>query len=177
MDVKMVVEEFDQYLAKRALKFEAVIIGGAALNIMGIISRETRDVDCLDPQIPNEIRSAAEQFSNENTKFNLAKKWINNGPDSLKSDLESGWFLRTQIIFNGRAILFRTLSRIDLLKSKLFAYCDRDLDFQDCLKMKPTLEELNECYKWVSERDGNPGWSKNVESHFNNIKKELGYGK
>lgn len=51
------------------------------------------------------------------------------------------------------------------------------MDFQDCLKMKPTLEELNERYKWVIERDGNLGGAKNVENHFNQIKIELGHGK
>ena len=177
MDVKKVVEEFDHYLANKSLQFEAIIIGGAALNIMGIISRETRDVDCLDPKIPIEIISASEEFSKLNPHFNLSKNWINNGPDSLKQDLGKGWFKQTQIIFKGNAIVFRTLSRIDLLKTKLFAFCDRDLDFQDCLKMKPTVEELEECFNWVAERDGNQGWIKNVEKHFNLIKKELGYGK
>ena len=177
MDVKKVIEKFDQYLSKKDLKFEAVIIGGAALNIMGVISRLTRDIDCLDPKIPKEILNASVEFSKENPSMHLMSQWINNGPETLKNDLDKGWYSRIQTIFNGQAITFHTLGRIDLLKSKLFAYCDRDLDFNDCVLMKPTLEELDSCYQWVIERDMNPGWRKNVENHFKKIKTELGYGK
>ena len=53
---------------------------------------------------------------------------------------------------------------------------DRDFDFQDCIKMNPSQKELDECFEWVSERDANPGWRKNVENHFVELKKELGHG-
>ena len=60
--MKTVIEKFNAFLGKKNLQFEGVIIGGAALNIMGITSRVTKDVDCLFPNIPEEILSASEDF-------------------------------------------------------------------------------------------------------------------
>ena len=175
MEVNSIIRAFDEYLFSKSLSFDSIIIGGAALSIMGVIDRETRDIDCLDPKIPDEILRAAENFRIENPHLNLAPKWINNGPDTLVRELPTRWRMRIIPIFDGKAIRLSTLGRSDLLKTKLFALCDRDFDFQDCVKMNPSLEELDECFEWVSERDGNPGRRKNVENHFAELKKELGY--
>jgi len=174
MDVKKTIELFDSHLAIEGLHFEAVIIGGAALNVMATIKRETMDVDCLDPSIPLEIKGAAERFRLTHPQLALSEKWLNNGPDSLIRDLESGWRERTIIIFEGKAILLKTLGRIDLLKTKLFAYCDRETDLQDCIALSPTREELAACFQWVSERDANPLWINNVDAHFIKLKQALG---
>jgi hypothetical protein len=37
-NMKPVIESFDNYLNSKRLKFEAIIIGGAALNIMDVTS-------------------------------------------------------------------------------------------------------------------------------------------
>jgi hypothetical protein len=90
--MKEVVIRFDSYLKDLGLKFEAIIIGGAALNIMDVISRETKDVDFLDPDIPEEIKNASIDFALKNPDLKLAvNNWINNGPKSLTRDLPSGW--------------------------------------------------------------------------------------
>jgi hypothetical protein len=48
MNVKKVIEEFDQYLTKRNLKFEAIITGRAALNIRHDFTPNTRYESWLD---------------------------------------------------------------------------------------------------------------------------------
>ena len=156
MDVVSTVRKFDQFLESRGERFDAIVIGGAALNVMSVISRETIDVDCLDPSIPESI-------------------WINNGPETLIRELETDWRKCIVTIFIGKAITFQTLGRLDLLKTKLFAYCDRDTDLKDCIALKPTLEELNQCVEWVSFRDANPMWPANVNAHFSELKRRLGY--
>jgi hypothetical protein len=65
---------------------------------------------------------------------------------------------------------------LDLLKTKLFAFCDRDQDLQDCIALKPTVKELEACIDWVSERDANKDWPENVRQHFALLKKRLGHG-
>lgn len=60
--MKLAISLFDKFLSDRKLEFRAIIIGGAALNLMGVISRETRDVDFLDPEIPAEIKKAQKGF-------------------------------------------------------------------------------------------------------------------
>lgn len=176
LNVESIVKSFDEFLAKNSLKFESIVIGGAALIIMGVIQRETVDIDCLDPKIPEEILNAAQEFRKSNPNLSLSESWINNGPDSLVKDLPKGWRHRIVPLYNGNAITFYTLGRLDLLMTKLFAFCDRDIDLNDCLRLKPTVHELEQCFSWVVNQDANPHWSKNVENHFRFLKKELGYG-
>ena len=40
-----IITEFDRYLDEQSLNYEAIVIGGAALALLGIITRTTRDVD------------------------------------------------------------------------------------------------------------------------------------
>ena len=39
-----IIASFDIYLAEQSLNFEAIVVGGAALALLGIITRTTRDV-------------------------------------------------------------------------------------------------------------------------------------
>ena len=47
--------EFDEFLKEKGLSFDGVVIGGAALLVLDISTRQTKDVDCLYPTIPNDI--------------------------------------------------------------------------------------------------------------------------
>ena len=46
-----VLAAFDRYLAARSLRLEGVVIGGAALNLLGVVSRPTKDCDILLPPL------------------------------------------------------------------------------------------------------------------------------
>ena len=59
MHTKNTLLEFDAFLQKNNATFSAVVIGGASLNLLGVISRETRDCDILDPNIPEKIKGGA----------------------------------------------------------------------------------------------------------------------
>ena len=91
--MKQVLKAFDRFLKERGLEFRGTIIGGAALIVMGVIERATEDVDCLEPTLPKEIKSAAEEFRTEykGEGAPLKEEWLNNGPASLMRDLPSGW--------------------------------------------------------------------------------------
>jgi hypothetical protein len=65
MDTYELLVSFDRYLAKRHLNFEAVAIGGAALNLLGVVSRLTKDCDILYPEIPRDIAEASRAFATE----------------------------------------------------------------------------------------------------------------
>ncbi|MGE3975373.1 MAG: DUF6036 family nucleotidyltransferase [Bdellovibrionales bacterium] len=174
--VKNVIIEFDKYLITQNLKFEAVIMGGAALNILDISSRKTKDVDCLDPKTPEAIKVASKEFAKTRVDLLLDISWLNNGPETLKRDSPKNWRQRTQPLYSGIAIKLLVLGRDDLLKSKLFAYCDRTTpDFEDLKSLKPTKDELNNAIEWVKERDSNPDWPEHVEKAFAFLGKALGY--
>ena len=167
------IERFDAFLAERQLRFECVVIGGGALVLAGIIDRPTKDLDCLDPEIPEEVQQAAREFAKGTPE--LWERWFNNGPRSLTRDLPAGWERDLQPLFEGASLVLRTLGRLDLLRSKLFAYCDRQQDVDDCLALAPTTEELRACLPWLEARDANPLWPDHVRTSLRALGKELGY--
>lgn len=57
------ITAFDRHLAHLGLCFEGVVIGGAALALMGLVSRFTKDVDVLVPELPEPIANAAREFA------------------------------------------------------------------------------------------------------------------
>jgi hypothetical protein len=172
--VDKAIPEFDKYLEKKGLFFKGTIIGGAALLILEISERQTKDVDCLSPQIPPEIKEASREFANEHSSLKLDPDWLNNGPQTLLDNLPKDWRTRLSPLFLGSSLNLTTLGRPDLLKTKLFAFCDRtDPDFSDLLRLKPTEEELNDSIDWVKKCDANPGWPAHVENMFNNLKEAL----
>lgn len=171
------IKEFDLFLKQKNLNFEAIVIGGGALSILGVISRETQDIDVLDPSISKEVLDASKEFAQikniSTTK--LKENWLNNGPDSLKNFLKEGWHLRLDNLYNGTNIKLQTLGRIDLIGTKLLAYCDRGLDLKDCIDLNPTKEEIFSIVDWVKSYDSNPDWPDYVDKKINELRKKLGH--
>ena len=178
MDPRTTLVAFDRYLADRGLALDAVVVGGAALNLLGVITRQTRDCDILHPALPLEVVDASRAFAVEVTaaggKLNV--DWLNNGPSSLAALLPAGWELRLQEVFRGRVLVLRSLHRADLLKSKLFALCDRGLDLPDCLALAPTPAELADAVAWLEPQDLNPHWPAHVRSTLGDLARRLGHG-
>ncbi len=169
---------FDTFLAARGLSFEAVVIGGAALGLLGVVSRHTRDCDILHPKLPREIQDAAKEFAETRNREGdlLADDWLNNGPSSLADVLPPGWKDRLQIAYKGNAVILHCLGRIDLLRSKLFALCDRGIDLQDCIALAPTIVELAEIQTCLEAQDANPDWPAHTRSTIIDLQQRLGHG-
>ena len=176
MNVHLTLKQFDEYLSQHQAHLDAIVIGGAALIVMGVISRDTVDVDCLGPKLSEEILAHAANFRKKFPELQLKENWINNGPASLIRELPPGWREGLTPIFSGKALNLTTLSRMDLLRTKLFAFCDRDQDLQDCMALHPSPKELDTCFDWVANRDANPDWPENVRRHFTLLGKRLGHG-
>ena len=49
------VAQCDEHLVAADLTLDAVVIGGAALALLGVVGRQTRDLDILEPALPIEI--------------------------------------------------------------------------------------------------------------------------
>lgn len=178
MKPKEILFAFDIFLFEKHQCFSAIIIGGGALSLMGVIKRETQDIDILDPEVPENIAALAREFALQMTrshKIPLKTDWLNNGPISLRNLLPSDWMKRRQVVFAGKALTLESLGRSDLLKTKLFAFCDRDQDRDDCIKLSPTPMELAEAFTWVEKQDQNPGWPVHVAVSFKELAKELGH--
>lgn len=177
MKPKLVLEKFDSYLNEQDLNFSAIVIGGAALSILGVITRQTQDVDILDPEIPDDILRASKEFAKtfqiEQTTLN--ENWLNHGPESLRKYLMADWKKRIVPLFIGEAIHFHTLGRIDLIGTKVLAYCDRGFDLQDCIDLKISKNELEQVVDWVKNYDSNPNWPTYVDSQIQILAKKSGY--
>lgn len=175
--IHQVVASFDQYLAVEQLRFDAVVIGGAALNLLGVVSRLTKDCDILTPEIPAQIAAAARAFAHQvrGKGGTLQDDWLNNGPASLRSQLLPEWENRLQTVFVGQAIHLRSLGRQDLLCSKLFALCDRGIDLADCIALKPSDHELAQLLPWLEQQDANPQWPAHVRATVADLGRRLGH--
>lgn len=177
MRPKDTIAEFDRFLTDRNLRLEAVVIGGAALGLLNIVTRQTRDCDILHPELPEEILQAAKEFSAEtrDKQIPLQDDWLNNGPTNVAALLPRGWQARLQPAFKGEALILQALGRSDLLKTKLFAYCDRGTDLGDCLALKPTAAELKKALAWLQKQDAHVDWPRHVEDSLRDLAERLGH--
>lgn len=94
----------------------------------------------------------------------------------LANVLPEGWRLRVRPAFAGEALTLTTLGRADLLKTKLFALCDRGTDLADCIALAPTMQELEEAEPWLARQDMNPLWPDHVRSTLADLGERLGHG-
>jgi hypothetical protein len=117
------IEAFDAHLLGLGLRLEAIVVGGSALALLGVTSRQTRDFDIIAPEIPRTILEAAKTFAREQRErgIDLLDDWLNNGPIQLGDVLPEGWRLRVVLAFEGKALVLHSLGRADLLKTKLEA--------------------------------------------------------
>lgn len=172
-----IIPRFDAFLVERGLRLEAIATGGAALALLGIISRETRDCDLIEPALSPAMLEASRVFATglrEQGEI-LRDDWLNNGPASLGPLLPMGWRSRLQLIHHGEAIRLWSLGRTELLLSKLFALCDRGLDLGDCLALAPTADELAQSEAWLAAQDQHPGWPAHVKATLEDLARRLGH--
>ena len=172
------IAAFDVFLHERGLGLEAVVVGGAALALIGVTDRQTRDVDVLHPDLPAAVADAARAFAARQRALGhfLADDWLNNGPSQLKEILPAGWLARSQAAFSGAALTLLVLGRGDLLKSKLFSLCDRGTDLDDCLALTPSGAEIDEAEPWVASQDAHPHWPEHVRRTLGDLRKRVRHG-
>lgn len=178
MNPRPTIEAFDLWLNGRSLQLEAVVIGGAALALLGVIDRPTRDFDIVQPELSDEVNVAAQEFAQHlrDQGVELDADWLNNGPSQVADILPDGWQNRLRSLFIGEALTLTTLSRSDLLKTKLFALCDRGTDLVDCLALSPTEIELSEAMTWLEIQDANPMWPQHVRDTLRDLSERLSHG-
>lgn len=146
------------------------ICGGAALNLLGISSRQTADIDVLSPKLDQDLKVAATRVA---AQLGLKDGWLNNGPDDLLNYLDKNWKDRATPVFETAQLKVYSLDRQNLLNSKIWAACDRLEDIPDVVAMAPTEEELEKAKEWVLQCDASEIWPDIVEQCLAEIKKRL----
>lgn len=158
-----------ELLVAEGAYFRIVIIGGAAMNLIGIVARATRDVDIvamaktesqelqrpIEP-LPAPLRDAISTVARD---FELPENWLNTGPAGQ-------WDVGLPPGFAERVSWRRypgldvgLAARVDLICLKFEATADqpdtRNRHFTDLIALRPTPEELTNAKAWV--RNTNAG--------------------
>ena len=171
LNIIQTIKNFDNFLENKNELFEAIIIGGAALNLLSIVDRATKDMNVIIPEeLPKKILAYSKEFAEKN---DIPLDWLNTGPESITKELPPGWNERLKEAYSGSNLKLKTLGRTDLIKTKAWAYVDRGTDKEDLIAMKPSLLEIIEAKNWVKDRDGNPDWPKYVDIQMKLISEEI----
>jgi len=125
-----------QLLAERGLRYELLAIGGGALQLLGLITRPTRDIDVVAlvdgsklvpvATLPLPLERAVDDTAGV---FRLPKGWLNAGPRSL----------------------------MDLgLPERMLERAHRHFD--DLRRLEPTVDELQAAASWSRTHDPSEGF-------------------
>jgi hypothetical protein len=129
---------FQELGSRIDLEAEVVIAGGSALLLLGVVDRETGDIDAVASQ--PKLSALARHIALVGEELGLPASWLNDGVRAYHDLLAPDY--RTRLITVGTfgALTVRTLGRPDLILLKVAAARPRDLD--DLRALAPTLEEI-----------------------------------
>jgi hypothetical protein len=155
-----------EQLAARGASADLVIVGGAGLQVLGIIDRATKDVDVLatfedvlrpsDPLPPLVVEAAARVAA----LLQLPDDRLSSGPTSLLQwGLPDGSTDRLTSKRYG-ALTAHLASRLDQICFKLYAFADlgggrHEMDLRS---LQPTPDELTFAAIWVRTQDPSPAF-------------------
>lgn len=178
-----------ELLAERNVEIGIVIVGGASLNLRGMIERTTQDVDVIalaragsreneyelvppDP-LPEELQDATGTVARD---FSLPDDWMNAEigaqwelglPPSLERDLKWRQYGGLHVGLVGRETL---------IALKLFAAVDRGpgrVHVQDLIALRPTPRELREAARWVRSQDVGESYSAMVDDVVQHVNEHV----
>lgn len=183
-DIGQALRRVGELLEAAGHPYAIVIIGGAALGLLEVVARTTRDVDILafvhprgrgawtlvpPPQPLPEPLAAA--ISTVGQDLGLVENWLNTGP---ALQWRSGLPLATRVQWRQYAALTVGIAgRKDLIWLKLFAAAD-DLPSgrhtRDLMALDPTDAELEEAASWVKTQDAGDAFPGIVDEVVNYVR-------
>lgn len=152
---------------------EMLVCGGAALNVLGYVTRTTKDVDVIAFIDKNKngvdiltkaspLKPALIEAGKLVQKdFNLPDNWINDGPASVMDfGLPKGLMDRAETHKYGKNLIIHFLDRYDQIHLKLHAAVDQSggKHYDDLMALKPTAEELEQAARWSMTHDPSEGY-------------------
>ena len=157
-----------QLLAERGLRYELVAIGGGALQLLGLITRPTRDIDVVAlvegaTLVPVVALPAPLERAVEDTArlLRLPLTWFNAGPRSLMEfGLPDGLLERAHRRDWG-GLRLHVADRRDQVFFKLYAAVDqgpRSKHLEDLRRLDPTPDELRAAAAWATTHDPSAGF-------------------
>ena len=161
--------QIDEHLEKRDEKYELTIFGSGALLIQGICrhDRTTVDIDLVEPKMNLTLQLIASEIAEKN---GMDMKWLNSAGHIFSRSFPNNWKDRTKLIFKREYLTVKVLSRKDLIATKFYSYCIRNLntDKGDLIDLKPSKDELNFAKQWVLSLSDSPE-QESVAAYFEEI--------
>lgn len=188
-----VLQAAGDLLEYEGLNASVVVVGGAALNMLGFVARTTDDIDVIaqvkeqgrgkEPRLlppeplPEALQHAILRVARD---FGLSKTWMNTEigaqwrqglPPWLNNDLIWRRYGRLKVGLAGR----RTLIAL-----KLFAATDqgpRSVHYQDLIALSPTEKELDSARVWVATQDASEAFASILDETINHAKRDTRTGR
>jgi hypothetical protein len=156
---------FDRALG---LRYELYVVGGGALQLLGLIVRPTKDIDVVGVvergmvmrarPLPAPLRAAIADVA---TLVDISESWMNPGPASLLDlGLPEG-ALQRSIHRAWAGLVLRLAAREDQICFKLYAAVDQGPDskhFEDLINLGPSRGELLVAARWARTHDPSEGF-------------------
>ncbi|GAB4419585.1 MAG: hypothetical protein OHK0056_29780 [Bacteriovoracaceae bacterium] len=158
MNIKNALNLLDKELKIIDEKREITICGCASLNLQKYTDRATQDVDVISPKIDLTFQKAVSVVA---IILNTNLDWLNDNAYSVSEILLPDWEKRLDLIYKGQNLSVFSISRIDLITSKLDAMANRDRDLFDLVSMRPNDQELETAsthLKFLQDTDGYSKW-------------------
>ncbi len=163
-----------------------IVVGGATLNLLGIVHRSTRDVDViaraatddagnlrlLQPEpfpesLQRAIRTTARDLGLPPNWMNaeVAAQWVQGLPPGIHDEITWRTYGNLEVGLVGR----RTLIAL-----KFFAAVDsgpRSVHVQDLLALAPADAELEEAARWVATQDAYDGFTSMISQVIEHVRR------
>ena len=163
-----------ELLEAQGLRYELVVVGGASLQLRGVIARSTRDVDVIgERQASGEVvkllglpTPLATAVADVGLTLGLGPGWLNLGPSGLIDlGLPAGFEDRLEAWRHGGLAAW-IAGPFDLACFKLYAAADRwpvrDRHLADLEALAPSAAELKAAATWARTHDPSPGFALNL---------------
>jgi hypothetical protein len=168
-----------ELLRDRGLRYELLAIGGGALQLLGLITRPTHDIDVIGlvaqadvvsvGTLPGPLQQAVEDTA---TVFRLPTTWFNAGPRSLTDlGLPEGILERAHRREWGGLVL-HIADRRDQIFFKLYAAVDqgpRSKHFDDLRRLKPSSAELRAAAAWTRSHDPSEAFNTELQGALRDL--------
>ena len=161
------IKVLDHVLFEKKKSYTLYTCGGAALIFLGFDDRRTGDIDLIVTEIDEDLSQAAQEVAD---RLGISSEWLNNKVAPLEERLPKGWKKFCSPIFSGKALILMSISRQDLINSKLHAAIERRAqDYKDLVWLKPTSQELQIAQEYTLKQ----GTTETYEMYVNYYIKEL----
>lgn len=172
LNIKKTLDLLNSYLEQKGLSRTFIICGGASLILQGIVTRGTKDIDVVGPELDDRLKEAAVYVADQ---LGLNPHWLNTEPRGLAKDMTPGWEKRIFEVYRSTCLIVHSISREDMIFAKFYAYCDRQKDLQDLIDLKVSLKEIESAAQLTTQKDAHPLWPAYVKEQLQKLKQRMGY--